>query len=133
MRPSVSSLWHETPSPAASPERWSGRFASAWLGRRQSCYSRSANTCAGTSTQTFEWTSPEFLADPYVHYKRLRETEPVHFNEARGGWVLTRYNDMFGVLHDDEHWSVAQRGPQQTGNDAARTMLSSDPPDHTRL
>jgi cytochrome P450 len=88
---------------------------------------------SGTSTQTFEWTSPEFLADPYIHYKRLRETEPVHYNEARGGYVLTRYNDMFPVLHDDEHWSVAQRGPQQTGDDVARTMLGSDPPHHTRL
>ena len=86
-----------------------------------------------TRTQTFDWTSPDFLADPYSRYKALRETDPVHFNEARGGWVLTRYNDMFGVLHDDEHWSVAQRGPQQTDGVPVRTMLGSDPPDHTRL
>jgi cytochrome P450 len=86
-----------------------------------------------TGTQTFNWTSPEFLADPYVHYKRLRETEPVFFNEARGGWVLTRYNDMVAVLHDDDNWSVGQRGAQQTNGEAARTMLGSDPPDHTRL
>jgi cytochrome P450 len=84
-----------------------------------------------TRTQTFDWTSQEFLRDPYVHYARLRSTEPVHFNEARGSWMLTRYADMVGVLRDDEHWS-AERGTPTTEN-GPRSMLSSDPPDHTRL
>jgi pimeloyl-[acyl-carrier protein] synthase len=95
-----------------------------------------------TSTQTFDWVSQDFLRDPYVHYKRLRETEPVHFNEARGGWMLTRYNDMVGVLRDDDRFSAERVGPQIQGQDGAerlpqdgfpRSMLGSDPPDHTRL
>jgi cytochrome P450 len=85
-----------------------------------------------TRTQTFDWTSPDFLADPYSQYKRLRETEPVHFNEARGGWILTRYKDMVDVLRDDERFS-AERGPVPAGDGAPRSMLGSDPPDHTRL
>src|SRR5439155_8251623 len=83
-------------------------------------------------TQTFDWTSPDFLADPYVHSKQLREPAPVHSNKARGGWMLLRYNDMVDVLRDDDRFS-AQRGPQQAGDGAPRTMLGSDPPDHTRL
>lgn len=72
---------------------------------------------AETKTQTFDWTSPAFLADPYPHYRRLRETDPVHFNEARGGWQLFRYNDMVDVLRDDERFS-AERGPQAVGDNA---------------
>jgi cytochrome P450 len=87
---------------------------------------------SGTRTQTFDWTSPAFLADPYSQYKRLRETDPVHFNEARGGWILTRYHDMVDVLRDDERFS-AERGPVQVGDNVPRSMLGSDPPDHTRL
>jgi cytochrome P450 len=85
-----------------------------------------------TRTQTFDWVSQEFLADPYIHYKRLRETEPVHFNEARGGWMLLRYNDMVGVLRDDERFSAERAGPQIEG-EVPRSMLGSDPPDHSRL
>jgi len=87
---------------------------------------------SSTPTQTFDWTSPDFLADPYSHYKRLRETDPVHYNEARGGWMLLRYNDMVEVLRDDERFS-AERGGPQIGDNVPRSMLGSDPPDHTRL
>lgn len=85
---------------------------------------------ASVTTQTFDWTSQEFLADPYSHYKRLRERDPVFFNESRGAWTLTRYKDMVEVLRDDERFS-AERGPVQ--GDGPRSMLGSDPPHHTRL
>src|SRR2546425_5998018 len=72
-----------------------------------------------------DWTSQEFLADPYPYYKLLRESDPVHFDEARRSWMLTRYNDIANVLHDDDHLSAEQG--------VATSMLVSDPPDHTRL
>lgn len=83
-----------------------------------------------TGTQTFDWVAQDFLADPYSRYKALRERDPVHFNAARGSWILTRYHDMVGVLRDDDRYS-AERIP--AGGDVPRSMLSSDPPDHTRL
>jgi cytochrome P450 len=46
--------------------------------------------------------------------------------------MLTRYDDMVDVLRDDERFS-AQRGPAPVGDNAPRSMLGSDPPDHTRL
>jgi len=85
-----------------------------------------------SGTQTFDWVSQEFLADPYRHYKALRESAPVHFNEARGGFMLTRYHDMVGVLRDDERFSAERAGPQ-IEDDVPKSMLGSDPPDHTRL
>jgi cytochrome P450 len=86
------------------------------------------------ATHTFEWTSQEFLRDPYAQYKRLRETRPIHFNEARGAWILTRYNDMVDVLRDHERFSAERSGPSQYSTDEMpRSMLGSDPPHHTRL
>jgi cytochrome P450 len=78
------------------------------------------------SRPAVEWVSPEFLGDPYAHYKRLRETDPVHFDETRGSWMLTRYSDVAAALHDDERLSAEQQP-------VATSMLVSDPPDHTRL
>jgi hypothetical protein len=49
----------------------------------------------------------------------------VHFDEARGDWILTRYDDVVRVLRDDTLFS-AEHG--LTGS-----MLVSNPPDHTRL
>jgi cytochrome P450 len=71
------------------------------------------------------WLSGPFLADPYPYYKDLRESDPVHFDEARGTWILTRYDDVVAVLRDDVRFS-AEHG--LTGS-----MLVSNPPDHTRL
>jgi pimeloyl-[acyl-carrier protein] synthase len=83
---------------------------------------------------TFDWTSQEFLRDPYVHYKRMRETNPIHFNEARGSWILTRYNDMADVLRDHDRFSAERGGPANYSTDEMpRSMLASDPPHHTRL
>ncbi len=84
------------------------------------------------TTQTFDWVSQDFLRDPYIQYKALRERDPVHFNEARSSWILTRYNDMVPVLRDDERFSAERMGPQ-ADPDVPRSMLNSDPPTHTRL
>jgi hypothetical protein len=85
-----------------------------------------------TPTQTFDWTDQAFLADPYPRYRALRERDPVHYNESRGTWVLTRYNDMVAVLRDHDRFS-AERGPESEDPDFPRSMLGSDPPHHTRL
>jgi hypothetical protein len=42
---------------------------------------------------------PEFLADPYPMYHRLRTEDPVHHSPL-GFWVLTRYEDVVAVLRD---------------------------------
>lgn len=83
---------------------------------------------------TFDYLSQDFLRDPYRHYRELRERAPVHFNEGRGSWVLTRYGDMAPVLRDHERFSAERAGPAQYSTDEMpRSMLGSDPPHHTRL
>src|SRR2546428_6836815 len=42
---------------------------------------------------------PEFHADPYPFYHRLRAVAPV-YQTPMGFWVLTRYDDVLTVLRD---------------------------------
>jgi cytochrome P450 len=79
--------------------------------------------------------APEFIADPYPYYRRLRDEDPVH-QSPMGFWVLTRYDDVAGMLRDPrfcrkgfERILAARFG--DAGFDLS--MLFRDPPDHTRL
>ena len=74
---------------------------------------------------TIDWLSQEFLADPYPHYRSLRERDPVHLDEARNCWLITRYDDVVAMLRDDERFSAEQP--------VGASMLVSNPPGHTRL
>ena len=89
---------------------------------------------------------PEARSDPFPLYKRLREEDPVHWSEALDAWVLTRYDDVVAVLRDkrfsadrararNRFAQEAMASAEEHGQPAARanTMLSSDPPEHTRL
>jgi len=80
---------------------------------------------------------PDFVADPYPTYHRLRSEDPVH-ESPLGFWVLTRYEDVVATLRDPRFAkepmiaAVAAR----LGFDAGAvgiSMLDRDPPDHTRL
>jgi cytochrome P450 len=80
---------------------------------------------------------PEFIADPYPTYHRMRTAEPVH-QSPMGFWVLTRYEDVVAALRDPRLEKeaipafVAERfGITIVG--AGLSMLDRDPPDHTRL
>src|SRR5215469_6953432 len=43
---------------------------------------------------TYDPTDPAVRRDPFPLFARLRETDPVHWSPALGGWVLTRYEDV---------------------------------------
>jgi cytochrome P450 len=81
---------------------------------------------------------PEFLADPYPTYRRLRTEDPVH-QSPLGFWVLTRYEDVAAVLRDARFIKepLAALVAARLGNEVPRgvglSMLDRDPPDHTRL
>ncbi len=80
---------------------------------------------------TFIPNTPEWLANPYASYRELREQDPVHWSDALGHWVLTRYEDVTSILKD-ERFSAANRPPQRRMG-RPTTMVTADPPDHGRL
>jgi cytochrome P450 len=81
---------------------------------------------------------PEFVADPYPTYRRLRAEDPVHHSPL-GFWVLTRYEDVVAVLRDPRCAKeaiaafVAARFGVAVPPGIGLSMLDRDPPDHTRL
>jgi cytochrome P450 len=92
--------------------------------------------------------SQEFMQDPYSLLRQLREEDPVHWSDSIGGWILTRYDDMVTTFKDTAHFSnegrlakaVAYLPPEtraefKTFEDhyRQRSLIHSDPPDHTRL
>ena len=42
--------------------------------------------------------SPEVLVNPYVHYRALREYDPVHWDPYMHAWVVTSYQEVVTVL-----------------------------------
>ena len=87
---------------------------------------------------TFNPMDPEFLADPYPTYHRLRDEDPVHHSPL-DFWVLTRYEDVAAVLRDPRFIKeplvsmVAARFGVSVPPGVGLSMLDRDPPDHTRL
>jgi pimeloyl-[acyl-carrier protein] synthase len=80
---------------------------------------------------------PEFLANPYPIYHRLRGEDPVH-HSALGFWILTRYDDVVFSLRDPRlaKEAIASYVAARFGNTPpglGLSMLDRDPPDHTRL
>ena len=86
--------------------------------------------------------SPDFIRDPYPHYGRLRNTDPMHVN-AHGAFVASRHAEVSVVLRDKRFGkdyverTVRRYGPKIMEEPIFRSMshwmLQQDPPDHTRL
>ncbi len=107
-----------------------------------------------TQPEELNLNSPTFKANPYPAFAQLRSHDPVHQIPMPGGrtaWLITRYEDADDVLKDQRFVKdlrhalspeeLAQRFPQAqmqaqaqpVHNFLNRHMLTSDPPDHTRL
>jgi pimeloyl-[acyl-carrier protein] synthase len=89
---------------------------------------------------------PSLRTEPYAIYRALREESPVYWNPMMQVWMLTRYDDVLETLKDHRRFSSERTravnplvqqmesfrlssGPLGT----TPTMLSIDPPDHTRM
>jgi cytochrome P450 len=51
--------------------------------------------------------APAAIADPYGYYARLREQDPVHWNERYQLWVVTRHDDIVWMIRHHELFSSA--------------------------
>ena len=91
--------------------------------------------------------SPAFKANPYPFYARLRAEAPVWsatLRDRRTAWLVTRYEDVAGVLKDDTFAKdkLNAMDPEQRAKTPwvpgflkplERNMLDLDDPDHLRL
>ena len=92
-------------------------------------------------------TSPDFYRDPYPAFHRLRAEDPVHWSDAWGGWLLTRYDDIEKALRDFRRFTkaghvtkalddlpqdvLAKIGPLRQNFSVG--MPQTEPPEHTRV
>ncbi len=92
---------------------------------------------------------PDFKANPYPFYAKLRAEAPVcRMEKLQGepGWLVTRYSDVVSLLKDERfiknRWDAItpkQRAEQpwwwriKLFGTFERNMLDQDPPVHTRL
>ena len=90
---------------------------------------------------------PQFYYDPYPVYHELRASDPVHWSDIMGSWVLTRYDDVVATMRDPRRFSSAGRHalsldrlPEHVRQKAkpiyehyAVGLIHTDPPDHTRM
>jgi cytochrome P450 PksS len=92
--------------------------------------------------------SSSFRTDPHATYHRLRSHAPVYWSESRGHWLVTSMDLVAEVLGNPADFSSVgfeSRRIDQLPEDVAThargvaehfstlQLVSSDPPDHTRL
>ena len=63
-----------------------------------------------------EMFSGEAITDPYSYYGRIRDEDPVHWNEKYELWVITRHDDLVWMtrhheLFSSEFWARDKRSP----------------------
>jgi cytochrome P450 len=92
------------------------------------------------------WLSPEFLENPYLTLKKLREHDPVHWNAYFSFWIATRFDDVQAIFQDRRFSSARTAsatplvnlreedvpGMQEVGTYLVKFMQGMDPPLHTR-
>jgi len=51
--------------------------------------------------------TPDVIADPYTYYGRLRDEDPIHWNDTYALWVITRHDDVTWMTRHNELFSSA--------------------------
>ncbi|MBW4632296.1 MAG: cytochrome P450 [Iphinoe sp. HA4291-MV1] len=105
-------------------------------------------TINSTKGVNFNLFDPNFNANPYPTYHRLRSEDPVHRYFVGGDWIVTRYADVKAVLKsgcvrtDDRPKSIQERNKYLQDKEknlntlaftTSRFLFYMNPPDHTRL
>lgn len=89
--------------------------------------------------------NPAFLENPYDTWGKLRETSPIHYSMALQGYWTTNFDVAQEVLLDKRFGSDVRKhekrvkriksnmSAEQLENFENPSMLSLDPPDHSRI
>ena len=79
---------------------------------------------------------------PHESFRLLRDHAPVHWHEwsdrSKGFWAITRHEDIVAISRDPATYSSAAEHVllfdlDPDALEARRSMLETDPPEHTRL
>lgn len=95
----------------------------------------------------FDVNDSAFIANPYPTLNAIREATPIWWNEPTSQWIVTRFDDVASALRDRRmgrayihrysHEAVGRSEPDPrwaSFHDHERwSLLSLEPPDHTRL
>jgi cytochrome P450 len=94
------------------------------------------------SDPLFNPLAPDFIRDPYPHYERLRDIDPMHVTPF-GSFVASRHAEVTLVMRDKRFGKdFVERTKRRYGGkimeepvfrSMSHWMLQADPPDHTRL
>jgi hypothetical protein len=88
----------------------------------------------------FDHTDPEWVADPYPIWEKLREKCPVAHSDRYGGtWLPVRHEDVTAIAYDTDHFTsrsvvVSEVRPDADDPPAPVGLappITSDPPFHT--
>jgi cytochrome P450 len=106
-----------------------------------------SSSMQATEQDLFDPLEPSNLQNPFAYFAKLREEEPVYWNERYSFWMLTRYQDVKAALSGPRRFSsetgveMEKRGehlPQsaRTSFEIGKRFLYShlqamDPPRHT--
>ena len=90
-------------------------------------YNRSIDTTA--DLVSIRWST--WADDPYPLYRTLRDEHPVYFDEASGTYVITRYDDVGGVLRDQRRFSNRPRLQLTGEREQMSPIREADQPVHT--
>nr|8U2M_A Chain A, Cytochrome P450-SU1 [Micromonospora sp. MW-13]8U2M_B Chain B, Cytochrome P450-SU1 [Micromonospora sp. MW-13]8U2M_C Chain C, Cytochrome P450-SU1 [Micromonospora sp. MW-13] len=74
--------------------------------------------------------APSVIADPYPFYRKLRETNTVHWHEFLDSWVVTGYAECRQVLGDTTNFGSDFRRIDVEIPDTQLSVQSLDPPEH---
>jgi cytochrome P450 len=71
--------------------------------------------------------------NPYPLYSVLRRARPLAHLSRYDLWIASRYDDVKRVLSDHEHFSSRFRERMGGAAPERTSLITSDPPEHTRL
>lgn len=77
----------------------------------------------------------EIDKNPHAVWQRMREEQPVYFNERYGFFALSRFEDVWRAYHDPKTYSSSHGVQLETLDQPVEhpSMIFMDPPDHDSL
>jgi cytochrome P450 len=87
----------------------------------------------GMVTLSNDMFAADVIADPYPYYGRLREEDPVHWNELYELWVVTRHDDVVWMTRHHELFSNAVFRNDPRPDYQADQFIQHDRPEHLEM